>query len=226
MQNVGFVFSIYPALKKLYPDIAARRAAVSRNLELVNTHPSMGPLLMGLTVRLEKDREREEEIITYRRAVMTTLAAQGDHIFWGIIKPLTSVMGVLGTLWFDAAYSGPLLAILAYNIPNMALRSWGFGIGWSVGLPFLTFFQSRSLQRSLSWMQDTTACGLGVLVGVIICSILSMECSRMPMVFEIVEVWAILSAGIAGFFLLYRHVPLGLVMFLAAFGLLFLLASI
>jgi len=226
MQNVGFVFSIYPALKKLYPNCDAFRSAVSRNLELVNTHPSMGPLLMGLTMLLETERDRKEDILTYRRAIMTTLAAQGDHIFWGVIKPLAAVVGALTTLIPGTTYAGPLLAILVYNIPNMALRAWGFRTGWSVGLSVLNIFKSPILQRALSWARDGTACGLGVIVGVIIWCVFSIESSRTPMVVQILEVWVVLSAGVAGFFLLYRHVPLGLVMFLAAFGSLFFLASI
>ncbi len=226
MQNVGFVFAIYPSLKGLFPDKATFRAAVSRNLELVNTHPSMGPLLMGLTLLLEKERDCAEDVITYRRAFMTALAAQGDHIFWGVIKPLAAVVGAATTLVSGAGYAGPLLALLAYNVPNMAIRVWGFGAGWSQGFRALGLFQSPSFQRALSLARDATACGLGSLVGVIIWNIFSIESSRVPMVVQIVEVWAVLSAGAGGLFLLYRRVPLGLVMFLAAFGSMFFLASI
>ncbi|MGB9617138.1 MAG: PTS system mannose/fructose/sorbose family transporter subunit IID [Desulfomonilaceae bacterium] len=226
MQNVGFVFAMYPALKKLFSGGDALQAAVSRNLELVNTHPSMGPLLMGLTLLLEKERDCAEDVMTYRRAFMTALAAQGDHIFWGVIKPLAAVVGAAATLVSGTFYAGPLLALLAYNVPNMAIRVWGFGAGWSRGLRVLSIFQSPSFHRALSLARDATACGLGSVVGVIICDIFSVESSRVSLVIQVVEVWAILSAGAGAFFLLYRRVPLGLVMFLAAFGSLLFLASI
>jgi PTS system mannose-specific IID component len=226
MQNVGFVFAIYPALKRLFASGAALQDAVSRNLELVNTHPSMGPLLMGLTLLLEKERDCAEDVITYRRAFMTALAAQGDHIFWGVLKPLAAAVGTATTLVSGNFYAGPLAALLAYNVPNMAARVWGFGAGWSRGLRVLSIFQSPFFHRALSLARDATACGLGSVVGVIIWYIFSVESSRVPIVIQIVEVWAILSAGAGGFFLLYRRVPLGLVMFLAAFGSLFFLSSI
>ncbi len=226
MQNIGFVFSIYPALKKLYRDRNSLKIAVNRHLELVNTNPSMGPLLMGLTMRLEKDRDKGEDVIKYRRAMMSSLAAQGDHIFWGVVKPLAAVVGVLAALALGTTWAGALLALLLYNVPSITVRAFGFGLGWSVGLPILAKFQSSILQRTLSWARDLTACGLGVIVGVIIWDMVSKESCNVSLLTQIMAVWITLAAGVAGFFLLYRDVPLGLVIFLASFGSLFLLASI
>ncbi len=98
MQNIGFVFCIYPVLEMLYSDDLERKRAVVRNLQSVNTHPSLGPLLVGLTSRFERDFE-PATAITYRKLVMVALAARGDHFFWGHLKPLASICGVLTTLF-------------------------------------------------------------------------------------------------------------------------------
>jgi PTS system mannose-specific IID component len=78
MQNMGFSFCIYPALERLYSDQNDRNGAVSRHLEAVNTHPSMAPLLAGLTARLEHDLEPATVIPIASESCRCTY---GDRIF-------------------------------------------------------------------------------------------------------------------------------------------------
>ena len=47
MQNLGFAYSIDPALRRLYPDPVARRDALRRHLGLFNCHPYMASAIVG-----------------------------------------------------------------------------------------------------------------------------------------------------------------------------------
>ena len=132
MQNLGFSFCIYPALERLYPDQNDRKGAVSRHLEAVNTHPSMAPLLAGLTARLEHDLE-PATVIPYRKRVMSALAADGDRIFWTHVKPLAAVWASLVSFCLFGSALGSALLLVVYNVPHLVMRAGGFRWGWKDG---------------------------------------------------------------------------------------------
>jgi mannose/fructose/N-acetylgalactosamine-specific phosphotransferase system component IID len=55
MQNVGFAYSILPALRDRYegrPEEFSR--ALKRHLEFFNTHPAMAAVILGAAIRLEE----------------------------------------------------------------------------------------------------------------------------------------------------------------------------
>ena len=55
MQNLGFAYSILPALRDRYegrPEEFSR--ALKRHLEYFNTHPAMAAVILGAAIRLEE----------------------------------------------------------------------------------------------------------------------------------------------------------------------------
>lgn len=223
MQNVGFVFCLYPALRTLYPDETALRDAVRRNLEPVNTHPSMSPLLAGLTVNLENQGDARS-VLVYRLRVMTTLAAQGDRIFWGLLKPFAAVLGVLVTLVYWGSLFGAVLTIVTYNTANISLRATGFRWGWLEGLAALKWFQSGRLERTLFLVRKCTVCVLGLIAGTVASfAVTALPARGLPLIL-ILEGFGIFGIGLAAFYMLHKNVPLGLVIFLSSFGALFFFA--
>lgn len=56
MQNGGWVYSLIPALKKLYPGQEESKAALQRHLEFFNTHPYVAAPILGVTLALEEER--------------------------------------------------------------------------------------------------------------------------------------------------------------------------
>lgn len=165
-QNVGFVFCLYPVLKWLYPDSSEVKSAAWRHLESVNTHPSMGPLLVGLTARLERDAG-PVAVMVYRRRVMTTLAAHGDRIFWGHVKPMAALSGVLLTLGFAGSVAGSIAALIVYNIPNLYVRVTGFPKGWRKGLEVLESLRSPVMEGGLRGLRRIMSLGLGLTAGLL-----------------------------------------------------------
>ncbi len=167
MQSVGFLFCIYPALKRLYPDSQELDEAVSRHLSRVNTHPAMGPLLAGITARLEADME-PSAVISYRQLVMAALAAQGDRIFWSHLRPLAAVCGVLLTLGFFGTLIGSAVFLFLYNLPGLLIRVSGFHRGWTQGIQFLNVFKSPALGSAINGLRRGLAFGLGLTAGLLV----------------------------------------------------------
>ena len=106
MQNLGFLFSLDPWLRRLYPEKKAYREAARRHLEFFNTQPYMAGYVVGVVGALEERRARaaaaerpaiEERIRQLKGAMGSALAAAGDSFFWGALKPAAAVFILL--LW-------------------------------------------------------------------------------------------------------------------------------
>ena len=62
MQNLGWAYSLIPAIKKLYTKKEDQAAALERHLEFFNTHPYVAAPIMGVTLALEEERANGVEI--------------------------------------------------------------------------------------------------------------------------------------------------------------------
>ena len=161
MQNVGFAYSLLPVLKAAHTDKKELARAVSRHLELFNTQPFMSSLILGMAARAEeliaaappeRKAELEEQLRETKSAMSTAVAAIGDRLFWGLLRPLSLILslvilgpGLLRYLFTVEKFSAPttlpahasgllVLALLAgllfYNIPAIWLRWRGLEHGY------------------------------------------------------------------------------------------------
>ena len=155
-QNLGFVFTILPALRKIHAPGEPLNAAVLRHLGLFNTQPYMTGFVIGNIVRMEEelarrpgDAEYEGKLLGVKQALASGFAAIGDRIFWGRLKPLTTQLciiiwllaGFYGWLFTDAAYrpttlavfGGPLAGMAVYGAFAVYLRWVGLKKGYACG---------------------------------------------------------------------------------------------
>lgn len=132
MQNVGFAFSILPALRHLYAGRSEDLVrALKRHLEFFNTNPVFSGVILGAAIRLEERAAAGEgdprAIGTFKVGLMGSLGAIGDSYFWGALKPMASAVGAL------LALVNPVLGIVAllalYNVSHLAVRLKGFACG-------------------------------------------------------------------------------------------------
>ncbi len=132
MQNIGFVYSILPALRYYYderPEDLLK--AIKRHMEYFNTNPAMGGVILGATARIEERVSSGETdpraVGTFKVGLMGSLGAIGDSFFWGALKPMASVAGAILSLVH------PLLGIVAllllYNLSHLHVRRNGFTAG-------------------------------------------------------------------------------------------------
>jgi len=132
MQNLGFAYSILPALRDRYegrPEEFSR--ALKRHLEFFNTHPAMAAVILGAAIRLEErvaGGEADPRAIgTFKVGLMGSLGAIGDSYFWGALKPMASVAGAI--LTFVHPVLGIATLLILYNVAHLALRYRGFAAG-------------------------------------------------------------------------------------------------
>ncbi len=135
MQNLGLAWALYPALHWLYPDPAARQAAVERHLSPFNTHPYVAAAIVGGVLyheeRIARGEEGPERVVAFKQALMGPLAALGDGFFWLSLKP---AVGALCCALVPAlgAWAAVLFVVL-YNSVHLALRIKLFQLGVTMG---------------------------------------------------------------------------------------------
>ena len=98
MGNVGFCFSMYPVLKKLYPDKKDLAAAMKRHLTLYQTSHYLATFQMGITAAMEEENAQDADFDTdsigaVKTALMGPIAGIGDSLFWGTIKVIATGIG-------------------------------------------------------------------------------------------------------------------------------------
>ncbi|HNW43939.1 MAG TPA: PTS system mannose/fructose/sorbose family transporter subunit IID [Elusimicrobiales bacterium] len=155
-QNIGFVFALLPALRKIYPDPEQLKAAVLRHLSIFNTQPYMANFVLGNVARMEADAAalpgdspQRRNLPGVKQALASSFASIGDRIFWGRLKPMTTQVCLL--VWALGGFSGwlftgmsgaapvwlllagPLAGILAYSAVAVTLRWRGLGKGYACG---------------------------------------------------------------------------------------------
>lgn len=76
MQNLGWAYTLIPAIKKLYTKKEDQIAALERHLEFFNTHPYVAAPVMGVTLALEEERANGVEPLEFP---LLALLVSGGH---------------------------------------------------------------------------------------------------------------------------------------------------
>ena len=165
MQNIGFTFCLLPALDRLTCVKDIRREITRRQLESANTNPVLGPMCLGAMARIECLSERLSSAGLVKKRLMSTLAAQGDRIFWGVIRPLASFLAVIVSLASVSEWWVPITALSVYNIPNVVIRYIGFDMGWKDGIDVARRFKSGRIERYVRLLRGLVFFSAGALAG-------------------------------------------------------------
>lgn len=136
MGNVGFCFSMYPVLKKLYPDKKDLADAMKRHLTLYQTSHYLATFQMGITAAMEEENAQDADFDTdsigaVKTALMGPIAGIGDSLFWGTIKVIATGIGC--SLALQGNILGPILFLLIFNIPAYLCRWFGVFLGYKMG---------------------------------------------------------------------------------------------
>lgn len=164
LQNLGFLYQLLPGLRRLYgrrvPAVLLERYAV-----YFNTHPYLAPWVAGTVLSLESELPESAgagiDGPGFQQMVMAPYAAMGDALFWGAIRPLAAVIGLLlaiqGFLW------APLVLLLVYNLPHLLCRCGGLVVGVRQGLAAVETLQRLRLPDVAIRIKEGTIILLGVL---------------------------------------------------------------
>lgn len=135
LQNIGFLYALYPVLKKLYPDKEKRKEVLLRHIGFFNTNPYMANIVFAMVINAERDIAGGKSKNTKRPEMLKSvisgpIAAIGDSFFWGTWRPVTSFVAILLSIlsinMFDANYLwvAPIVFIFLYNIVHILFRYW------------------------------------------------------------------------------------------------------
>ena len=136
MQNLGWAYSLIPAIKKLYTNKEDQAAALKRHLEFFNTHPYVAAPIMGVTLALEEEKANGTEIEDaaiqgVKIGMMGPLAGIGDTVFWFTVRP---ILGALGASLAQAGnIAGPLIFFVGWNLIRMAFLWYTQELGYKAG---------------------------------------------------------------------------------------------
>ena len=135
MQNLGFAFSILPALGKIYPHQKEREAAVQRHLEFYNSHPYMASFVLGAVIRMEEKYSQggeieAEDIMLFKKCMMGPMGALGDSFFWVSLRPALGVFtAALALIGWGLA---PVMFLFLYNVPHFFIKIFGVHQGYAL----------------------------------------------------------------------------------------------
>ncbi|SDN46305.1 PTS system, mannose-specific IID component [Fictibacillus solisalsi] len=175
MQNLGYVYTMIPVIKKLYKEHDDQVKALNRHMEIFNTTPAVAPTIMGISAAMEEQNANNPDfdassISAVKASLMGPLAGIGDSLFWGTFRVIAAGIGI--SLATQGNIFGPLLFLILYNIPNIFVRIAGLKLGYRVGVNSLERIQREGLMDKI--MAMTTTVGL-VVVGGMVATMLKIE---------------------------------------------------
>ena len=136
MQNLGWAYSLIPAIKKLYTKKEDQAAALERHMEFFNTHPYVAAPIIGVTLALEEERANgaaidDAAIQGVKIGMMGPLAGIGDPVFWFTVRPMLGALGA--SLAMGGNILGPIIFFLGWNIIRWAFMWYTQEFGYKAG---------------------------------------------------------------------------------------------
>lgn len=170
MQGLGFASAIAPAINDIYKDADKASSALKRHMVFYNAHPYMASPILGAVIRMEEDvrdgKRPAEEVAYFKQSLMGPYGAIGDAFFWGAIRPLASVVGVLSA--FIWGLWGPVIFLLVYNFFHMWMRWLGLHKGYKLGEDVVEYIKSMCLPEWALKIRIIASGLLGLLVATLI----------------------------------------------------------
>jgi PTS system mannose-specific IID component len=171
MQNLGLANALAPALKRLGSGSEDPNSLINRHISFFNCNPNFTPLIVGGVIRLEEERlagkpVKSEDIEYFKKSISGPLAAMGDLLFLGALKPLALTLACVFAIY--KSLTGLLAVLLLYNLVVVSCRLWGVYFGYAKGWELVDVFSGPSFQRLLGVVQTVGACAGGALVAVVL----------------------------------------------------------
>ncbi|GMA09320.1 PTS fructose transporter subunit IID [Tetragenococcus halophilus subsp. flandriensis] len=136
LQSLSFAACITPILKKLYKEDEELSSALTRHLTFFNTEGIWGSLIPGITIAMEEEKAKGEdisnEVITgLKTGFMGPLAGIGDTIDWGIIRPI--VIGIFLPMASAGSWIAGIGPFIICSAISTAISYYLFHTGYKVG---------------------------------------------------------------------------------------------
>lgn len=171
-QNLGFLYSLAPILRKLYTTKESMREALQRHVKMFNTHPWMANPILGTVIALEEKNAQQntqedmsETINNIKVGLMGPFAGIGDSLFWGTIRPI--LLGIGASFALQGSIIGPILFLVLWNILNFGFRYYSLMYGYKTGVNMLKDLKQTNIVQKIS--EGASVLGL-IVLGVLVAS--------------------------------------------------------
>ena len=164
MQNIGVLHALAAAAPRLAGE---PMSLLARHNDHFNTNPNAVPIVVGSVLRIEEDglATAPVPIARFKQAACSALAAMGDVLMVGALKPLALTLAVVSAIY---SFSTGLVAIVVvYNAALLAGRAWGLRFGYARGWGIVDAFTGLRVQRVVMRARILAAFAGGAMVAVI-----------------------------------------------------------
>jgi mannose/fructose/N-acetylgalactosamine-specific phosphotransferase system component IID len=165
MLSLGFLFALWPIIRRRYPAPEARREAIIRHLSFFNTQPYLANCILGVVAHLELrgGPNVDAEVAHVKKAMMGAFGALGDDLFWTGLMPASALVALIFYGVFPgSAFAGALAALLIYNAFHFWARVRFFDVGLRLGPRITTYLKMLRLPRVALAAKIAAAFLLGV----------------------------------------------------------------
>jgi PTS system mannose-specific IID component len=130
-----------------------------------NTNVFCAPTVLAAQLSLHEKQEQGEYVVIgadeFTAAVMAPVAAVGDALFWGGLRPLAALTAViltlLGLVW------APLAVVLLFTLPTTLVRLGGSILGYVRGAQVVALIQQLHLANFAVRVKQSSMVLLGVI---------------------------------------------------------------
>ena len=152
--GTGYAFAMTPALRKIYKnDDNALSQALQRHMQFFNITNVFAPLVLGTSVAMEQENAKNPDfnpkmINDVKVGLMGPLSAIGDSLIlttWRVI-----CTGIAMGLCQQGNVFGPILFLLAYNVPTTIIRWFGLKLGYEKGTDLMKKMSSSNIIEEVS----------------------------------------------------------------------------
>ncbi|WP_159723684.1 PTS system mannose/fructose/sorbose family transporter subunit IID [Enterococcus sp. CSURQ0835] len=143
MMSSGYLYSMLPILKKLYPEKDDLRDMMKMQNQFYNTASSMGHIILGLDIAIEEQEGRDayDIIPGIKTGLMGPLAGVGDSL-WGVIW--STVWGsIAATFALNGSPIGILLWVLFNCTVYLPFRFASLFLAYKEGVKLVTTMKDR-----------------------------------------------------------------------------------
>lgn len=168
MMHMGYAYSMMPIIRKVYKDKDDVSKALVRHLEFFNTTPHLSTLPLGITTAMEEQNSKDESfdetsINAVKASLMGPLAGIGDTFFWGTLRIIAAGLGI--SFATKGSILGPILFLLAFNIPHYIIRYFSLMGGYKLGTEFFKKIEQSGMMEKLTY--GASILGLMVIGGMV-----------------------------------------------------------
>lgn len=150
----GYAYAMTPALRAIYKDENnAMSQALIRHMQFFNITNVLAPITLGTSIAMEEENNKNpdfdpELINNIKVSLMGPLSAVGDSLIlttWRII-----CTGISIALCKAGNVFGPILFLLAYNVPTTIIRYFGLKLGYEQGTSLMSRMSDSNIIQSIS----------------------------------------------------------------------------